>query len=44
MYFVTYDIIFSIHSQNLKLKFNAYTEKQKEKYHQRVDWMELLRE
>jgi hypothetical protein len=29
IYFLTYDIMFSIHSQNLNLKFNSYTEKQK---------------
>jgi hypothetical protein len=29
MYSLTYDIMFSVHSQNLNLKFNLYAEKQK---------------
>jgi hypothetical protein len=27
IYFLTYKIMFSIHSQNLNLKFNSYAEK-----------------
>jgi hypothetical protein len=30
MYFLTYDIMFFIHTQNVTLKFNSYAEKKRE--------------
>jgi hypothetical protein len=45
IYVLTYDIMFSIHSQNLNLKFNSYVEKKREILLEgRLDELELLRE